>query len=56
MPSASSKIATLGTVVINTGVDFFTMIFTNFWPYVLGFGALVGLIYWVKRAVGFGSR
>jgi hypothetical protein len=56
MPSALTTLATLAGVVINTGVSVATTIFTDYWPYVLVFGVLIGLVFWVKRVVGFGRK
>lgn len=49
MPVATDTLATLGTVVINTGVTVATVIFTTYWPYILVFGVILGLVIWVKR-------
>jgi len=56
MPTATSTLATLGTTIISTGVDLATIIFTTYWPYMLVFGVLIGLITWIKRVVGMGHR
>jgi len=56
MPDATSTLATLGTVIINTGVSLATTIFQTYWPYILVFGVLISLAYWVKRVVGMGHR
>jgi len=51
MPVATDTLATLGTVIINTGIGIATTIFTTYWPYVLVFGVLLGIVIWVKRVV-----
>jgi hypothetical protein len=56
MPTATSTLATLGTTIINTGVDLATIIFTTYWPYILVFGVLVSLAIWIKRVIGMGHR
>jgi hypothetical protein len=56
MPTATSTLATLGTTIINTGVSLATTIFTDYWPYVLVFGVLISLAYWVKRVIGMGHK
>ena len=56
MPTATSTLANLGTVIINTGVDLATIIFTTYWPYILVFGVLISLAFWVKRVIGFGHK
>lgn len=56
MPSATSTLATLGGVIINTMVDLATVIFTTYWPYFLVVGVLVGLTFLAKRLIGIGHR
>lgn len=56
MPSATATLATLAGVVINTGVSVATTVFTTYWPYILVFGVLISLAFWVKRVIGFGRR
>jgi len=56
MPTATSTLSTLGGVIINTGVDLATVIFTTYWPYILVFGVLISLAVWVRRAVNMGHR
>lgn len=56
MPSATSTLATLGGVIINTMVDLATVIFTTYWPYFLIVSVLVGLAVLAKRLVGIGHR
>jgi hypothetical protein len=55
MPSATTTLATLGTVVINTMVSLATTVFTTYWPYFLVVGVLIGLVYLAKRFVGAGT-
>jgi hypothetical protein len=56
MPSATSTLATLGTVIINTMVDLATVVFTTYWPYFLVGGVLIGLVFLAKRLVGIGHK
>ena len=44
MPTASSTLSTLATVIINTSVALATTVITNYWPYILVFAILAGLI------------
>ena len=55
MPTATSTLATIGTVVINTVVDLATTIFTTYWPYILVFGILTGLVIVATRFLHVGS-
>jgi H+/Cl- antiporter ClcA len=48
MPTATSTLATLGEVIVNTTVSFVTTVFTTYWPYVLlaiVLGGIVALMY-----------
>lgn len=56
MPTATSTLATLGGTIINTGVSLATTIFEDYWPYILVFGVLIGLVTWIKRVVGMGHK
>ena len=56
MPTATSTLATLGGVIINTIVDLATVVFTTYWPYFLVFGILVGLVYLGKRVINAGHK
>ena len=56
MPTATDTLATLAGVIINTGVAIATVVFTTYWPYILVFGVLIALAFWVKRVIGFGRR
>lgn len=56
MPSATSTLSTLGTVIINTMVDLATVVFTTYWPYFLVIGVLVGLVVLAKRLVHIGHK
>jgi hypothetical protein len=56
MPTATSTLEALGTTIINTGVSLATIVFQTYWPYILVFGVLIALAYWVKRVVGMGHR
>jgi hypothetical protein len=56
MPTATSTLATLGTVIINTVVDLATVVFTTYWPYILVFGVLISLAIWGKRIIGVGHK
>ena len=52
MPSATTTLATLGGVIVNTVVDLATVIFTTYWPYILVFGVIAGLAMWGRRLIG----
>jgi hypothetical protein len=56
MPSATSTLATLGTVIINTMVDLATTVFTTYWPYFLVVGVLIGLTFLARRLIHVGGR
>lgn len=56
MPSATTTLATLGGVIINTMVDLATVVFTTYWPYFLVGGILIGLVFLAKRLVRIGGR
>ena len=56
VPSASSTMDTIMGVIITTTVDLATSIFTTYWPYILVFGAIVGLIGVFKKFVHQGTK
>jgi len=56
MPSATSTLATLGGVIINTMVELATVVFTTYWPYFLVVGVLIGLAFLAKRFIRIGGR
>jgi len=56
MATATSTLASLGSTIINTGVSLATTVFTTYWPYILVFGVLISLVYWVKRVIGMGHK
>jgi hypothetical protein len=56
MPTATSTLATLGGVIINTVVALATTIFTTYWPYILVFGVIISLAIWGKRLISAGHR
>jgi cell shape-determining protein MreD len=56
MPSATSTLSTLGGIIVNTFVDFATMVFTDYWPYMLVATVLAGLIFAVVRVLHLGKR
>ena len=56
MPSATSTLATIGGVIVNTVVDLATVIFTTYWPYILVFGVIISLALWGKRLISAGHR
>jgi hypothetical protein len=56
MPSATSTLATIGGVIVNTVVDLATVIFTTYWPYILVFGVIISLAIWGKRLISAGHR
>lgn len=56
MPTATTTLATLGTVIVGTIVDLATTVFTTYWPYFLVFGVLIGLVYLGKRLIFAGHK
>ncbi|GEM_PF-3332681 len=56
MPTATSTLATLGGVIVNTIVDLATVVFTTYWPYFLVFGVLVGLVVLGGRLIRIGHK
>jgi hypothetical protein len=55
MPSATSTLDTLGASIINTTVSFVTIVITNYWPFILVFIVLAGLIGLAYRYVHLGT-
>jgi hypothetical protein len=56
MPAASTTVLELGGTMITTFVDLITVVITNFWPYILGISALVGLYFFLRRHAGIGTK
>lgn len=56
MPSATSTLATIGGVIVNTMVDLTTVVFTTYWPYFLVGGVIIGLAVLAKRMVSLGAH
>lgn len=42
--TATGTLASLMDVVIGTTVDFATILFTTYWPYLLVFGIVAGIV------------
>lgn len=42
--SATGTLATIGGSILGTTIDFATTIFTTYWPFILSFGVLLGLL------------
>lgn len=55
MPSASSTLATIMGTVVTTTVDFATMVFTTYWPYVLVVIIISGLMGVFYKLVHLGT-
>lgn len=55
MPTASSTLATIMGVVVNSTVDLATTVFTTYWPYVLVIGIIGGLIGVFARLTHLGT-
>jgi len=56
VPSASSTLDTIMGSIINTTVSLATTIFTTYWPYVLVFGVIAGLIGVFGRFLHIGGK
>lgn len=56
MPSASSTLAELGTIIVTAFVDLATTVFTDYWPYVLIAGVITGLVVAGKKLIGIGTK
>jgi hypothetical protein len=56
VPTASSTLSTIMGVIISTTVDLATTIFTTYWPYVLIFGIIAGLVGVFARFVHIGGH
>lgn len=54
-PSATSTLDSIMTVIINTTVSLATTIFTTYWPYILVFGVIAGLVGVFARFVHLGG-
>ena len=55
-PSATSTLDSIMTVIINTTVGLATTIFTDYWPYILVFGVISGLIAVFARFIHIGKK
>lgn len=55
-PSASSTLDTIMGTIIDTTVSLATTIFTTYWPYVLVFGIIAGLVGVFARFLHLGSK
>jgi len=55
-PSATDTLDTIMTVIINTTVSLATTIFTNYWPYILVFGVITGLVIVFSRFLHIGKK
>jgi len=55
MPTATSTLATIMGVVVNSTVDIATTVFTTYWPYVLIVGIIAGLIGVFARLTHLGT-
>lgn len=55
MPTATSTLDTIMTVVVNTTVDLATTIFTTYWPYVLIIGVIASLVVVFSRLTHLGT-
>jgi len=44
LASATSTLNTLASSVIETSIDFFSTLITEYWPYILMAGAVVAII------------
>lgn len=56
MPTASSTLATIMGVIVSTTVDLATTLFTTYWPYVLIFGIISGLVGVFARFLHIGGK
>jgi ABC-type Na+ efflux pump permease subunit len=55
VPSATSTLDTLMEVIIGTTVSLATTVFTTYWPYLLVFGVLAGIVGLMYRFVRLGT-
>lgn len=55
-PSATSTLDTIMTSIISTTVSLATTIFTTYWPYVLVFGIITGLVVIFGRFLHLGKK
>lgn len=56
MPTASSTLATIMGVIVSTTVDLATTLFTTYWPYILIFGIISGLVGVFARFLHIGGK
>lgn len=56
VPTASSTLDTIMSTIISTTVDLATTIFTTYWPYVLVFGIIAGLVGVFARFLHIGGK
>lgn len=55
MPSATSTLDTLGGAIITTTISFVTTVITTYWPFILVFIVLSGLIGLAYRFAHLGA-
>lgn len=55
-PSATDTLESIMTVIINTTVSLATTIFTDYWPYILVFGVIAGLVGVFSRFIHRGGK
>jgi hypothetical protein len=55
MPTATSTLDTIMTVVVNTTVSLATTIFTTYWPYILVIGIIGALVAGFARLAHLGT-
>jgi hypothetical protein len=55
VPDASTTLATIMGTVVTTTVDLVTIVFTTYWPYVLIFGIIAGLVALFTRFAHLGT-
>jgi len=55
MPSASSTLSTIMSVIVSSTVDLVTNVFTVYWPYVLVIGIISGLVAVFARFAHLGT-
>lgn len=56
IPSATSTLATLMAVVINSVVDIATVVFTDYFPYIIVIMVVLALIKWFKKLATAGAH
>ncbi len=56
VPTASSTLDSIMTVIVSTTVSLATTIFTTYWPYLLVFGIISGLVAAFSRFLKIGGK